>query len=208
MTTDLLQTLNDRAKTLFAAMLGIRFVEAAPERIVAEMDVTDGHCTVPGILHGGALMGFADTLGGTATGINLPPGAGTTTIESKTNFFAPGRAGETLRGECVALHRGKRTMVWQTRVTNKDGKLLALVTQTQMVLEPQRNEQEQLAALFQGKSLAEQKALLAQLERAGAALYRGFAQSEGDAAAKQALLTAARREEENAEVLEGSAANP
>ncbi len=205
MANDLLQSLNDRAKNLFAATLGVRFVEAAPDRVVAEMDITDGHCTVPGILHGGAIMGFADTLGGTATGINLPPGAGTTTIESKTNFFAPGRAGETVRGECIALHRGKRTMVWQTRVTNKDGKLLAIVTQTQIVLEPQRNEQEQLAALFQGKSLAEQKALLAQLERAGAALYRGFAQAEDDAAAKEALLTAARREEENAEVLEGQA---
>jgi uncharacterized protein (TIGR00369 family) len=204
-TPDLLTAINDRAKTLFAATLGIRFVEAAPDRVVAEMDVTDAHCTVPGILHGGAIMGFADTLGGTATGINLPPGAGTTTIESKTNFFAPGRAGETVRGECVALHRGKRTMVWQTRVTNKEGRLLALVTQTQIVLEAQRSEQDQLAALFAGKSLAEQKALLAQLERAGAGLYRAFAQSESDASAKEALLAAARREEENAEVLEGQA---
>jgi uncharacterized protein (TIGR00369 family) len=205
MATELLATLNDRAKNLFAATLGIRFVEAAPDRIVAEMDVTDAHCTVPGIAHGGAIMGFADTLGGTATGINLPPGAGTTTIESKTNFFAPGRAGETVRGECVALHRGKRTMVWQTRVTNKDGRLLALVTQTQIVLDPQKSEQEQLTALFAGKSLAEQKALLANLERAGAGLYRAFAQSETDATAKEALLAAARREEENAEVLEQQA---
>ena len=202
MATDLLTTLNDRAKNLFAATLGIRFVEAAPDRIVAEMDVTDAHCTVPGICHGGAIMGFADTLGGTATGVNLPPGAGTTTIESKTNFFAPGRVGETVRGECLALHRGKRTMVWQTRVTNKDGRLLALVTQTQIVLDPQRSEQEQLTALFAGKSLAEQKALLANLERAGAGLYRAFAQQERDATAKTALLEAARREEENAEVLE------
>jgi uncharacterized protein (TIGR00369 family) len=201
----LLTAINDRAKNLFAATLGIRFVEAAPDRIVAEMDVTDAHCTVPGICHGGAIMGFADTLGGTATGINLPQGAGTTTIESKTNFFAPGRAGETVRGECLALHKGKRTMVWQTRVTNKDGRLLALVTQTQIVLDPQRSEQEQLTALFQGKSLPEQKALLANLERAGAALYRVFAQSETDATAKEALLEAARREEENAETLEGQA---
>ena len=201
----LLAAINDRAKNLFAATLGIRFVEAADDRVVAEMDVTDGHCTVPGICHGGAIMGFADTLGGTATGINLPPGAGTTTIESKTNFFAPGRAGETVRGECVALHRGKRTMVWQTRVTNKEGKLLALVTQTQIVLEPQRSGVEQLAALFQGKSTADQKALLAELERSGAAVYRVLAQSETDAAAKEALLEAARKEEENAEVLEGQA---
>jgi uncharacterized protein (TIGR00369 family) len=205
MATDMLTAVNERAQTLFAKTLGIRFIEAAPERVVAEMDVTDGHCTIPGVLHGGAIMGFADTLGGTATGINLPPGAGTTTIESKTNFFAPGRAGETVRGECVALHRGKRTMVWQTRVTNKDGRLLALVTQTQIVLEPQRTEAEQLTALFAGKSLAEQKALLANLERAGAGLYRVFAESETNSAAKEALLEAARREEENAEVLEGQA---
>jgi uncharacterized protein (TIGR00369 family) len=207
MAPDLLTTLNDRAKTLFAATLGIRFVEAAPDRIVAEMDVTDAHCTVPGVAHGGAIMGFADTLGGTATGMNLPPGAGTTTIESKTTFFAPGRVGETVRGECVALHRGQRTMVWQTRVTNSGGRLLALVTQTQIVLEPQRSEQEQLTELFAGKSLPEQKALLANLERAGAALYRAFAQSETDATVKSALLEAARREEENAEVLEKQAPN-
>lgn len=99
-------------------------------------------------------------------------------------------------------------MVWQTRVTNKEGRLLALVTQTQIVLEPPpaaRTEQEQLTALFAGKSLAEQKALLANLERAGAGLYRVFAQSETDATVKEALLEAARREEENAEVLEGQA---
>jgi len=205
---EILKAINDRAKTLFAATLGIRFVEGADDRVVAEMDVTDGHCTVPGILHGGAIMGFADTLGGTATGINLPPGAGTTTIESKTNFFAPGRAGETVRAECVALHRGKRTMVWQTRVTNKEGRLLALVTQTQIVLDPAsapRTGAEQLAALFQGKSTAEQKALLAELERSGAAVYRVLAQSESDATAKQALLEAAAREEQNAEVLDGQA---
>ena len=199
---DLLAAIQQRGEGLFAGALGVRFIEAAVERVVAEITVREDLCTVPGIMHGGAIMAFADTLGGTATGINLPAGAGTTTVESKTNFFAPARTGETVRGECVALHRGKRTMVWQTRVTNKDGKLLALVTQTQIVLEPQRNEQEQLAALFQGKSLEQQKALLAQLERAGAALYRGFAQSETDAAAKEALLVAARREEENAEVLE------
>ncbi len=207
--SDLLTAINDRAKNLFAATLGIRFVEAAADRVVAEMDVTDAHCTIPGVLHGGAIMGFADTLGGTATGINLPPGAGTTTIESKTNFFVPGREGETVRGECLALHRGKRTMVWQTRVTNEEGRLLALVTQTQIVLEPPasaaRSGAEQLAALFQGKSNAEQKALLAQLERSGAAVYRILAASETDAAAKEALLEAAVREEQNAEVLEGQA---
>jgi uncharacterized protein (TIGR00369 family) len=156
-------------------------------------------------MHGGAIMAFADTLGGVATSLNLPPGAGTTTIESKTNFFAPGRTGETVRGECIALHRGKRTMVWQTRVTGPDGRLLALVTQTQIVLEARKSEQETLMALFAGKPIDEQKALLARLERAGAAMYRAFAEAETDAAVKDMLLAAARKEEENAETLEGQA---
>jgi uncharacterized protein (TIGR00369 family) len=197
-----LETLNQYATALFAKTLGIRFVEAAPERVVAEMEVREEFCTTPGILHGGAIMAFADTMGGAATSLNLPPGAGTTTIESKTNFFAPGRTGDTIRAECNALHRGKRTMVWQTRVTGPDGRVLALVTQTQIVLEARKNEQQQLASLFEGKSLAEQKTLLAQLERGGAALYRQFAADESDATAREALLVAARREEENAELLE------
>ena len=128
------EKLNTYAAQLFAGVLGVRFVEAAPERVVAELTVREELCTTPGIMHGGAIMAFADTLGGSATSLNLPPGAGTTTIESKTNFFAPARTGETIRGECVALHRGRRTMVWQTRVTSADGKLLAMVTQTQIVL--------------------------------------------------------------------------
>jgi uncharacterized protein (TIGR00369 family) len=197
------ETLNQYAAALFAKTLGIRFIEAAPERVVAEMDVREEFCTTPGILHGGAVMAFADTMGGAATSLNLPPGAGTTTIESKTNFFAPGRTGDTIRAECVALHRGKRTMVWQTRVTGPDGRVLALVTQTQIVLEVRRTEQQTLSALFEGKSLDEQKTLLAQLERGGAALYRAFAANEQNTAAREALLAAARREEENAKLLEG-----
>ncbi|HYM16638.1 MAG TPA: PaaI family thioesterase [Dehalococcoidia bacterium] len=132
------EQLQEQTRGLFAAVLGLRFVEAAPERVVAELEVRDDHCTVPGVMHGGAIMTFADTLGGAATALNLPPGAGTTTIESKTNFFAPARPGDTIRGECVPLHRGRRTMVWQTRVTGPDGRLLAMVTQTQIVLEARR----------------------------------------------------------------------
>ncbi len=125
-----------RQNSPFARLLGIRFTEAAPERLLAEMDVREDLCTVPAICHGGVLMSFADTLGATATVLNLRDGQGTTTIESKTNFFAPAPVGSTIRGECTALHRGRRTMVWQTRITNAEGRLLALVTQTQMVLEP------------------------------------------------------------------------
>jgi uncharacterized protein (TIGR00369 family) len=120
----------------FAKLLGIRIVAAARERVSAAMLVRDDLCTNPAILHGGALMALADTLGACATIINLPPGASTTTIESKTNFLAPAPAGTTITAECVALHRGRRTMVWQTRVTSETGRLLAIVTQTQMVLAP------------------------------------------------------------------------
>jgi 1,4-dihydroxy-2-naphthoyl-CoA hydrolase len=190
---------------MFGSVLGIRFVDASPERIVAEMVVRDDMCTTPGVLHGGAIMAFADSIGATGTAVNLPQGAGTTTLESKTNFFAAGRIGETVRGESVPLHRGRRTMVWQTRVTNPDGRLLALVTQTQMVLEARQTEQETMASLFEGKSVVEQKALLATLERGGAAFYRALAAQESDAATKDELLAAAVKEEENAATLESQA---
>jgi 1,4-dihydroxy-2-naphthoyl-CoA hydrolase len=91
-----------------------------------------------GILHGGAIMAFADNLGGTATTGNLPEGARTATIESKTNFFAPVPIGDTAYAECTPLHRGRTTMVWQTRITRGDGKLCALVTQTQIVILPEK----------------------------------------------------------------------
>lgn len=187
---------------MFGGLLGIRFVDASPDRIVAEMLVRDDMCTTPGVLHGGAIMAFADSIGATGTALNLPKGAGTTTLESKTNFFSAGRAGEVVRGESLPLHRGRRTMVWQTRVTSSEGKLLALITQTQMVLEAKQSEQETMAALFQGKTPQEQKALLAALERGGAAVYRALAAQETDAAARDALLAAAVKEEENADALD------
>ncbi|MGD9935747.1 MAG: PaaI family thioesterase [Dehalococcoidia bacterium] len=125
-----------RIAEFFPGTIGVRITEALPERVVAEIDVTRGLCTVPGVMHGGAVMALADTLGGVATTLNLQPGFGTTTIESKTNFFAPGVEGTTVTAECVPLHRGRRTMVWETRVLGADGRLLAKVTQTQMVIEP------------------------------------------------------------------------
>lgn len=118
----------------FAKLLGIEFVSAAPERIVAEMTVREDLCTRPAILHGGAVMAFADTLGAAGTIVNLPEGAGTTTIESKTNFVAPAPVGTRVTGEATPIHRGKRTMIWQTRITTPEGRLVALVTQTQLVL--------------------------------------------------------------------------
>jgi 1,4-dihydroxy-2-naphthoyl-CoA hydrolase len=102
----------------FAKLLGIKFTSATPECVAAEMKVREDMCTRPAILHGGAMMALADTLGGCATSLNLRDGATTTTIESKTNFLTPAMVGTTVRAECVAIHRGRRTMVWQTRVTN------------------------------------------------------------------------------------------
>jgi 1,4-dihydroxy-2-naphthoyl-CoA hydrolase len=125
-------------KLPFAALLGIHFLSATAERLTAELLVRDELCTDPAVLHGGAIMAFADTLGACATALNLPEGAGTTTIESKTNFLAPAPVGTKIIGECTAVHRGRRTMVWQTRITAETGRLIALVTQTQMVLEPPR----------------------------------------------------------------------
>jgi 1,4-dihydroxy-2-naphthoyl-CoA hydrolase len=113
--------------------LGLRFVQTDKERVVAELLIRDDLRTVGGALHGGTLMALADTVGAAATILNLPPGAGTTTLESKTNFFAAGRAG-LVRAETTPLHRGRRTMVWQTRVVDADGRLLSQTIQTQMVL--------------------------------------------------------------------------
>jgi len=124
---------SDLFRGTLAELLGIRFVEATPDRVVAELDYRDELTTVGGSLHGGTLMAFADTIGAVATVLNLPEGASTTTLESKTNFFAAGRSG-TVRAETTPLHRGKRTMAWQTRVTNDAGRLLSLTIQTQMVL--------------------------------------------------------------------------
>ena len=120
----------------FGELLGIKIVSAAPDRVTAEMTVRPELCTNPAVLHGGALMAFADTLGAYATFLNLRDGQGTTTIESKTNFLAPAPLGTKVTAECSAIHRGRRTMVWQTRITSEQGKLIGIVTQTQMVLDP------------------------------------------------------------------------
>ena len=121
-------------KLPFADLLGIRVTETTADRVVAEMEVRPELCTSPAVLHGGAVMAFADTLGALGTIANLPDGAGTTTIESKTNFIAAAPGGTTIIGTATPVHRGRRTQVWQTRITTREGKLVALVTQTQLVL--------------------------------------------------------------------------
>lgn len=121
---------------LLPGLLGIRLLEVTPERVVAELPVVPAICTTGSVLHGGAIMAFADTLGAVGTFANLPTGSGTTTTDSSTKFIAGAKVGTVITGECVALHRGRTTMVWQTRVTNAAGGLCAVVTQTQLVLNP------------------------------------------------------------------------
>ena len=123
-------------KLPFARLIGLDIVEVGPERVVGHMKVRPDLCTRPAVLHGGAIMALADTLGAVATFVNLPSGFGTTTIESKTNFIAAAPEDDMVRAECTPVHIGRTTMVWQTRVTRADGRLVALITQTQLVLPP------------------------------------------------------------------------
>jgi uncharacterized protein (TIGR00369 family) len=133
MTEALLNRLNDNLLP-FARLIGMRFLSAGLDRVTAELIVRDDLCTRPAVLHGGALMAFADTLGAAGTIANLPEGAQTTTLESKTNFIAAAPAGSRVIGEATPVHRGRTTMVWQTRITNDAGRLIGLVTQTQLVI--------------------------------------------------------------------------
>jgi uncharacterized protein (TIGR00369 family) len=125
---------NPNQQPPFANFLGIKITSVTPERVTAELPVRGDFNNRLGIMHGGAIMALADNLGGTATTANLKPGQSTTTIESKTNFFAAVPVGDIAYAETTPLHRGRTTMVWQTRVTRGDGRLCAIVTQTQLVL--------------------------------------------------------------------------
>ncbi|HTQ13829.1 MAG TPA: PaaI family thioesterase [Rhizomicrobium sp.] len=117
-----------------AALLGIEIVEATRARVVGRLKVRPDLCTSWNTIHGGTIMALADTLGATGAYLNLPEGARTTTIESKTNFIGPAAEGETVTAESLPVHVGKRSSVWQTRISRDDGKLVAIVTQTQLVL--------------------------------------------------------------------------
>ncbi len=119
---------------LLPDLLGIELVEVTKDRVLARLPVRPDLCTVGGVLHGGALMALADTLGAVGTFVNLPAGARTTTIDSSTKFLAAASTGTTVEAECTAFHRGRTTMVWQTLVRTDDGKLCAVVTQTQLVI--------------------------------------------------------------------------
>ena len=122
----------------FANLLGIEIVEAKPELVVARLAVRKALCTIPDILHGGAIMSLADTVGAVATVLNLPQGASTTTVESKSNFLAPVPLGDVATATCEPFHRGGRLMVWQTKITRGDGRLCAVVTQSQIVMRPDK----------------------------------------------------------------------
>lgn len=119
----------------FANLMGVEIVESAKDRVVGRLVVREELCTAGGILHGGAFMAFADALGAIGGHLNLTPGARTTTLESKTNFLGSAKVGSTVQGEATPLHIGRRSSVWQTRITNSEGRLLALVLQTQMTVE-------------------------------------------------------------------------
>lgn len=121
----------------FADFMGMRITQLSRDKVEAELAVRAELENRFGVLHGGAVMALADNLGGTATMANLPQGARTATIESKTNFFAAIPVGDTARAECTPLHRGRTTMVWQTKITRSDGRLCALVIQTQIVIWPE-----------------------------------------------------------------------
>ncbi|HTK79397.1 MAG TPA: PaaI family thioesterase [Rhizomicrobium sp.] len=118
----------------FPRLMGLEVTEATKDAVRGRIHVKPDLCTAANIMHGGAIMAFADTLGALGAFLNLPQGALTTTIESKTNFVSAAREGTTIFAESTPIHVGRRSSVWQTRITREDGKLVAIVTQTQMVL--------------------------------------------------------------------------
>ena len=133
---DATKSMQDRFKGLLPDTLGMELTQAAAEKVAASMTVRKDLCTLGDNLHGGAIMAFADTLGAVAAILNMPQGARTTTIESKTNFIGGAPLGSRVIGESVPVHKGRTTVVCQTTVRNEAGKLLALVTQTQLVIAP------------------------------------------------------------------------
>ena len=129
------ESLQQILDSLFPGLMGVRIVELAPERVAAELTVRPDLCTTGSVLHGGACMAFADTLGAIGTVLNMPEGKRTTTTDSSTKFIGAAKVNSTVVGECIALHRGRTTMVWQTTIKSAEGKLCAVVMQTQLVLD-------------------------------------------------------------------------
>jgi 1,4-dihydroxy-2-naphthoyl-CoA hydrolase len=132
-----MQTLEDvnSRRPPFTKLLGVVFTHVCADRLEADMLVRPDMCTPHNTCHGGALMTFADTVGAVSTVVNMPEGARTMTMESKTNFLRAGPEGDTLHAVCSPVHKGRRTQVWRTEIFREDGKLVAAITQTQMVIE-------------------------------------------------------------------------
>jgi uncharacterized protein (TIGR00369 family) len=122
----------------FAELLGLEIVSAEPDKVVARLAVRKELCTIPDILHGGAIMSLADTVGAIATVLNISGGATTTTVESKTNFLAAIPLGDVAEATCTPHHKGGRLMVWETKIRRGDGRLAAVVTQSQLVMRPDK----------------------------------------------------------------------
>ncbi len=133
---ELAKTIQEKLKGLLPDLLGIKVVEVTPDKVLATLVVRPELCTTGGVLHGGAIMAFADTLGAIGTMVNMPQGASTATIESKTNFIGGAAESSVVTGESTPVHKGRTTQVWQTRITGAQGRLVALVTQTQIVMPP------------------------------------------------------------------------
>jgi len=131
---NLAASIQERVRGLLPDLIGIEFTDVAPDKVVAQLAVRKDLCTIGDNLHGGAIMAFADTLGAVAAILNMPQGARTTTIESKTNFIGAAPMGTRVTGEAVPVHRGRTTVVCQTTIRSETGKLVALVTQTQLVI--------------------------------------------------------------------------
>lgn len=136
-----IETMQKHIAGLFPGLIGVKLVEMAPERVVAHLDVRPDLCTAGGIMHGGAYMAFADTLGAIGTIVNMDRGRRTTTTESSTKFIGGAKAGTTVVGESLPLHRGRTTQVWQTSIRTLEGKLCAVVTQTQLILDAPASQQ-------------------------------------------------------------------
>ena len=133
---NLAASIQERVKGLLPDLMGINFTDVTPDKVVAQLMVRKDLCTIGDNLHGGAIMAFADTLGAVAAVLNMPQGSRTTTIESKTNFIGGAPAGTRVVGESVPVHKGRTTVVCQTTIRGEAGKLVALVTQTQLVIAP------------------------------------------------------------------------
>jgi len=125
----------------FARLLGVNVLHRSPERTEAELPVRAELCNRRGVLHGGAVMALGDMLGGMTARVSLPDDGRTATIESKTNFLAGVPEGDTAHAVCMPLHRGRTTIVLETRITRGDGKLAAIVTQTQLIFDRDDNNE-------------------------------------------------------------------